>query len=118
MNKSAILSDASASFRHDGSGIIAGESSQKSSRFANLDAKNDERQNSFTDADYLVNNTQSSDLVRSVMYNYSVDRQSRFMRVPELSYLFIFFTRLHPKGKEQILKKTEMKDLEYRERLV
>ena len=51
------------------------------------------------------------------MYRYSKNAQTRFMRVPELCYLFNVFS-LHPQAKELTAKKLETKPIAYQTRIL
>ena len=49
-------------------------------------------QESSSDASSFNNDLDSSSIVRSVMYRYSKKTQDKFLAVPELCYLFIYFS--------------------------
>ena len=56
-------------------------------------------------------------IVRSVMYKYSKNAHAKFMRVPELCYLLIFFS-VHPVAKEFTERKLECKPRAQRQRII
>ena len=51
------------------------------------------------------------------MYKYSKRSQSKFMSVPELCFLFIYFS-IQPSAKAMVIKKIQSKGNEYTERIL
>ena len=51
------------------------------------------------------------------MYRYNKNVHQRFLRVPELCYLLIFFS-VHPEAKELTERKLESKAMAYRQRIL
>ena len=72
---------------------------------------------SSSDASSFNNDLDSSSIVRSVMYRYSKKSQDKFLGIPELCYLFIYFS-MQPSAKSMIIKKIESKGNEYTERIL
>lgn len=51
------------------------------------------------------------------MYRYSKNAHAKFMRIPELCYLLIFFS-VHPVAKELVWRKIESKASNQRQRIL
>ena len=51
------------------------------------------------------------------MYRYSKNVHSKFLRLPELCYLLIFFS-VHPTARELTERKLEGKAIAYRQRII